>query len=166
MFVATKTHQMQRMNFAMQQAHELSQQKLSCRKRSFSVATSMPIRNQIIYRGNKHTSIATINPNYRNAQLVVAIGTHKGNHLFYSSIDTNLLQRMLHQTQPALLVAIRSRYRNPLICWLLQDQILQPNVWCCKTKWCSKGQFLVVLFYAMALVYHCKLWTHQWFEPH
>jgi hypothetical protein len=132
MFVATKTHQMQQMNFALQQAPEVSQQRLSCGRRSFSVTTGMPNRNQKIFRGNKHTSIATLNPYYRNAQLVVAIGTHKGNHLFYSGINTNLLQRMFQLTQPAFLVAIRSRYRNPLICWLLQDQILQPNVWCCE----------------------------------
>jgi hypothetical protein len=123
---------MQQMNFVLQQAHELSQQRLSSGRRSFSVATGMPNRNQKYFRGNKHTSIAELNPYYRNAQLVVAIGTHKGNHLFHSGINTNLLQRMFQLTQPAFLVAIRSRYRNPLICWLLQDQILQPNVWCCE----------------------------------
>jgi hypothetical protein len=132
MFVATKTHLMQRMNFALQQTHELSQQRLSCGQRSFSVATGMPNRNQKIFCGNKHTSIATLNPNYRNEQLVVAIGTHKGNHIFYSGINTNLLQLMFQLTQPPFFVAIRSRYHNPLICWLLQDQILQPNVWCCE----------------------------------
>jgi pantothenate kinase len=73
------------------------------------------------FRGNIHTSIATLNPNYHNAQLVVAIGTYKGSHLFHSGINTNLLQRMFQMTQPAFFVAIRSRYRNPLICWLLQD---------------------------------------------
>jgi hypothetical protein len=61
MFVAIKTHQMQRMNFALQQAHELSQQKLSCGKRSFSVATGMPNRNQKKFHGNKHTFISTLN---------------------------------------------------------------------------------------------------------
>jgi hypothetical protein len=94
MFMAMKTHQRQRMNFALQQEHELSQQKLSSGQCSFSVATGMPNRNQKIFCGNKHTSIATLNPNYRNAQLVVAIGTHKCNHLFHSGINTNLLQRM------------------------------------------------------------------------
>jgi hypothetical protein len=90
------------MNFAIQQAHELSQQRLSCRQRSFSVAIGMPIHNQIIVRGNKHTSIATLNPNYRNAQLVVAIGTHKGNHLFH-------LGHKIQISQPInMLVAIRS----------------------------------------------------------
>jgi hypothetical protein len=67
MFVAIKTHQMQQMNFALQQAHELSRQKLSSGQRSFSVVTGMPNRNQKILRGNKHRSIATLNPNYRNA---------------------------------------------------------------------------------------------------
>jgi hypothetical protein len=132
MFVAIKTHQMQQMNFALQQAHELWQQKLSSGQHSFSMATGMPNRNQKNFRGNKHTSLATLNPNYRNAQLVVAIGTHKGNHLFHSGINTNLLQRMFQLTQPPFLVAIRSKYLNPLMCWFLQDQIMQPNVWCCE----------------------------------
>jgi cephalosporin hydroxylase len=79
----------------------------------------MPIRNQIIIRGKKHTSIATQNRYYRNAQLVVAIGTHKGNHHFHRGINTNLLQRLFQQTQPKILVVITSRYRNTLICWLL-----------------------------------------------
>jgi hypothetical protein len=54
----------------------------------------MPIRNQIIIRGNKHTSIPTLNRYYHNAQLVVAIGTHKGNHHFHRGINTNMLQRL------------------------------------------------------------------------
>jgi hypothetical protein len=80
------------------------------------VAIDMSIRNQITIRGNKHTSIATLNRYYRNAQLVVAIGTHKSNHLFLHGIKTNLLQRMFLHTQPTFLVAIRSKYRNLLIC--------------------------------------------------
>jgi hypothetical protein len=95
------------------------QQRLCCRQHSFIVATGMPIRSQIIIRGKKHTSIATLNRYYRNAQLVVAIGTHKGNHHFHCGINTNLLQRLFQQTQPTFLVAITSRYRNPLIRWLL-----------------------------------------------
>jgi hypothetical protein len=98
----------------MQQTHELSQQRLCCRQCSFIVAIGMPIRNQIIIRGKKHTSIATLNRYYHNAQLVVAIGTHKSNHLFHRSINTNLLQQMFQQTQPTFLVAIRSRYHIPL----------------------------------------------------
>jgi hypothetical protein len=78
----------------------------------------MPIRNQIIIRGKKHTSIATLNRYYHNAQLVVAIGTHKRNHHFHRGINTNLLQRLIQQTQPTFLVAITSRYCNPLIHWL------------------------------------------------
>jgi hypothetical protein len=62
----------------------------------------MPIHNQIIVRGNKHTSIATLNPNYRNAQLVVAIGTHKGNHLFHRGHKIQISQPI------NMLVAIRS----------------------------------------------------------
>jgi hypothetical protein len=79
----------------------------------------MPIRNQIIIRGKKHTSIATLNRYYHNVQLVVEIDTHKGNHHFHSGINTNLLQRLFQQTQSTFLVAITSRYRNPLIRWLL-----------------------------------------------
>jgi hypothetical protein len=104
----------------------------------------MTILNQIIIRGKKHTSIATLNQYYGNAQLVVAMGTHKGNHHFHRGINTHLLQRLFQQMQPTFLVAITSRYRNPLIRWLLQSQILQPNTWCCKNNWYSKGQFLVV----------------------
>jgi hypothetical protein len=77
----------------------------------------MPIHNQITIRGKKHTSITTLNRYYRNARLVVAIATHKGNHHF--GINTNLLQRLFQLTQPTFLVAITSRYRNPLIRWLL-----------------------------------------------
>jgi hypothetical protein len=55
------------MNFVLQQAHELLQQRLSSGQRSFSVATGMPNRDQKHFRGNKHTSIAKLNPNYRNA---------------------------------------------------------------------------------------------------
>ena len=98
----------------MQQAHELSQQRLNFRQRNFIVVTGMPIRNQINIRGNKHTSIATLNRYYRNALIVVAKGTHTRNHLFHRGISTYLLQRMFRQTQPAFLVVIRSRYRNPL----------------------------------------------------
>ena len=98
----------------MQQAHKLSQQRLSFRQRYFMVATGMPIRIQLNIRGNKHTSIVTLNRYYRNGELVVAIGTHKGNHLFHRGINTNLLQRMFQQTQPIFLVAIRSSFRNPL----------------------------------------------------
>jgi hypothetical protein len=56
------------------------------------VATGMPILKQIIIRGKKHTSTATLNRYYHNAQLVVAIGTHKGYHYFHRGINTNLLQ--------------------------------------------------------------------------
>jgi hypothetical protein len=80
------------MAFWMQKAHEILQQRLNCRQRYFIVAIGLPIRNQITIRGNKHTSIATLNQYYCNAQLVVAIGTHKGNHLFHRGINTNLLQ--------------------------------------------------------------------------
>jgi hypothetical protein len=80
------------MSFWMQLAHELSQQRLCCKQRSFIVATCMPIRNQIIILRKKRTSIATLNRFYHNAQLVVAIGTHKSNHLFHRGINTNLLQ--------------------------------------------------------------------------
>ena len=60
----------------MQQAHKLSQQRLSFRQRYFMVATGMPIRIQLNIRGNKHTSIVTLNRYYRNGELVVAIGTY------------------------------------------------------------------------------------------
>jgi hypothetical protein len=103
----------------MQQAHELSQQRLNFRQCYFIVVTVMPIRNQLTIGGNKHTSITTLNRYYRNAQLDVAIGTHKGNHLFHCRINTNLLQRIFQQAQLTLLVVIRSGYRNPLIRWLL-----------------------------------------------
>jgi hypothetical protein len=83
------------------------------------MATGMPIPNQIIIHCKKHTSIATLNRYYRNVQLVVAIGTHKGNHLLHHSINTNLLQRLFQQTQTTFSVAIGSKYRNPLIRWLL-----------------------------------------------
>jgi hypothetical protein len=99
----------------MQQVQQLSQQRLNCRQHYFIMVIDMPFRNQITIRGNKHTSIATLDRYYRNAQLVVAIGTHKSNHLFHHGINTNLLQRMFLQTQPTFSVAIRSRYRNPLI---------------------------------------------------
>jgi hypothetical protein len=92
MFVATNTQKTQRMILWMQQSYELWQQRLSCRQRSFLVATGMPIRNQITIHGKKDTSIATLHRYYHNAQLVVAIGTHEGNHLFHRSINTNLLQ--------------------------------------------------------------------------
>ena len=72
----------------MQQAHKLSQQRLSFRQRYFMVATGMPIRIQLNIRGNKHTSIVTLNRYYRNGELVVAIGTHKGTHLFHRGINT------------------------------------------------------------------------------
>jgi hypothetical protein len=70
-------------------AHELSQQRLCCRQRSFIITTCMRIRNQIIIRGKKHASIATLNRFYHNAQLVVVEGTHKSNHLFHHGINTN-----------------------------------------------------------------------------
>jgi hypothetical protein len=76
----------------MQHARELSQQRLNFRQRYFMVATGIPIRNQLNICGNKHTSITTLNQYYCNAQLVVAIGTHKGNHLFHRGINTNVLQ--------------------------------------------------------------------------
>jgi hypothetical protein len=85
---------MQRSACWMQQPHELLQQRLCCRQRSFIVVIDVPIRNQIIIRGMKHTSITTLNRYYRNAQLVVAIVTHKGNHHFHRGINTNLLQRL------------------------------------------------------------------------
>jgi hypothetical protein len=62
------------------------------------VAINIPIRKQITIGGKKHTSIATLNRYYRNAQLVVAIGTNKNNHLFHHGINTNLLQQMFLQT--------------------------------------------------------------------
>jgi hypothetical protein len=63
------------------------------------------------------------------------------------ALTPTCLQRLFQQMQPTFLVVITSRYRNPLICWLLQRQILQPNTWCCKHNWYSKGQFLVVKQY-------------------
>jgi hypothetical protein len=45
--------------FWMQQAYELSQQRLSLIQRYFIVATGMPFRNQLNICGNKHTSITT-----------------------------------------------------------------------------------------------------------
>jgi hypothetical protein len=68
--------------FWMQQAHQLSQQRLHSRQRNFIMAIGMHYCNQLNIRGNKHISIATLNRYYRNAQLVVAIATHKGNHHF------------------------------------------------------------------------------------
>jgi hypothetical protein len=50
----------------------------------------MTIHNQIIICGKKHTSIATLNRYYCNAQLVAAIGIHKGNHYFHRGINTHL----------------------------------------------------------------------------
>jgi hypothetical protein len=45
------------MNFALQQEHELSQQKLSSGQRSFSVAIGMPNRNQKFFVAtNTHLS--------------------------------------------------------------------------------------------------------------
>jgi hypothetical protein len=60
----------------------------------------MLIRNQVNVRGKKNTTNATLNPNYRNAQLVVAIGTHKGNHHVNSGINTNFLQQMFQLVTP------------------------------------------------------------------
>jgi hypothetical protein len=107
------------MVFWMQQAHQLSQQRLHSRQRNFIVTVGMHYCNQLNIRGNKHISIATLNRYYRNAQLVVAIAAPKGNHHFHRGINTNLLQRLFQQTQPTFLVDITSRYRNPLIRWLL-----------------------------------------------
>jgi hypothetical protein len=45
----------------MQQAHELSQQRLNFRQRYFIVVTVMPIRNQLTIRGNKHAFVTTLN---------------------------------------------------------------------------------------------------------
>jgi hypothetical protein len=73
----------------------------------------MVSRNQLTIRGNKHASIATLNRYYHNGELVVAIGTHKGYHLFHRGINNNLLQLLFQTTQPTFLVAIISRYRNP-----------------------------------------------------
>jgi hypothetical protein len=75
----------------MQQPHQLSQQSLDS-QRNFIVAIGMYYRNQYNIRGNKHISIATLNRYCRNAQVVVAIGTHKGNHHYHRGINTNLLQ--------------------------------------------------------------------------
>jgi hypothetical protein len=75
-FVATNTHQTQQMVFWMQQAHQLSQQSLHSRQRNFIVAIGMHYRNQLNIYGNKHISIVPLNRYYRNAQLVVEIGTH------------------------------------------------------------------------------------------
>jgi hypothetical protein len=102
------------MFFWMQQAHQLSQQRLDSRQRNFIVAIGVHYRSQLNIRGNKHTSIATLNRYYRNAQLVVAITTHKGNHHFHRGINTNLLQRLFQQMQPTFFVAITPRYRNPI----------------------------------------------------
>jgi phage baseplate assembly protein W len=107
------------MIFWMQQAHQLSQQSLHSTQRNFIVAIGVHYRNQLNIRGNKHISIATLNRYYHNAQSVVAIATHKGNHLFRRGINTNLLQQLFQQTQPTLLVAITPRYRNALIRWFL-----------------------------------------------
>jgi hypothetical protein len=80
-------------NDFLQPAHELSQQKLNYRQSYFIMTTGMPIHNQITIRDTKHTSIAILNRYHHNAQLVVAIGTHKG-HFFHRCINTNLFQRM------------------------------------------------------------------------
>jgi hypothetical protein len=132
------------MFFWMQQAHQLSQQSLHSTQRNFIAAIGMHYRNQLNIRGNKHISIPALNRCYRNAQSVVAIATRKGNHHFHRGINTNLLQQLFQQTQPTFLVAITPRYRNALIHWLLYNQLLQPNTWCCQKIWCSKGRFLVV----------------------
>jgi hypothetical protein len=58
------------------------------------MAIGMHYRNQLNICGNKNISIAILNRYYRNAQLVVAIATHKGNHHFHGGINTNLLQRL------------------------------------------------------------------------
>jgi hypothetical protein len=74
-----QTHDLsQQTIFWMQQALELSQQILNFRQRSFIVSIDMPICNQITIHGKKHTSITILNRYYCNAQLVAAIGTHKG----------------------------------------------------------------------------------------
>jgi uncharacterized iron-regulated protein len=91
---------MQQIIFWMQQPHQLSQQSLHSRQRNFIVAIAMYYRNQLNIRGNKHISIATLNRYYRNAQVVVTIGTQKCNHHFHRGINTNLLQRLFQQTQP------------------------------------------------------------------
>jgi hypothetical protein len=88
------------MIFWMQQEHQLSQQSLHSTQRNFIVAIGMHYRNQLNIHGNKHISIATLNRYYRNAQSVVEIATHKGNHHFHPGINTNLLQRLFQQTQP------------------------------------------------------------------
>jgi hypothetical protein len=103
----------------MQQAHQLSQQRLHSRQRNFIMAVGMHYYNQLNIHGNKHISITTLNRYYRNAQLVVAIATHKGNHHFHRVINTTLLQRLFQKTQLTFLVDITSRYRNPIIRWLL-----------------------------------------------
>jgi hypothetical protein len=106
----------------------------------------MPTRNQLIIRGNKHTSIATNNfldatgtwaiatnvelldnvvASWPQAwllatkQIFVATNTDLSQHFFHRGINTNLLQRMLQQKQPTSLVAIRPIYRNQLKCSLL-----------------------------------------------
>jgi hypothetical protein len=64
------------------------------------MAIGMYCRNQLNTRGNKDISIETLHWYYRNAQVVVAIGTHKGNHYYHCVINTNLLQRLFQQMQP------------------------------------------------------------------
>jgi hypothetical protein len=123
---------------------EVSQRRLSSAQRYSIVATYMVSRNQLTIRGNKHASIATLNQYYRNGELVVAIGTHKRNHLFHRGINNNLLQLLFQTTQPTFLVAIISRYRNPKNPSLPSNELLQPIVWCCKKIWCSKPHFLVM----------------------
>jgi hypothetical protein len=107
------------MIFWMQQAHQLSQQSLHSTQRNFIVAIGMHYRNELNIRANKHICITTLNRYYRNAQSVVEIATHKGDHHFHRGINTNLLQRLFQQMQPTFLVAITPRYRNALIRWLL-----------------------------------------------
>jgi uncharacterized protein YbgA (DUF1722 family) len=106
------------MIFWTQQPHQLSQQRLHSRQRNFIMAIGMYYRNQLNIR--EHISIATLNQYYRNAQVVVAIGTHKGNHHFHRGINTNLLQRLFQQTQPICFGCHNIQISQPInTFWLL-----------------------------------------------
>jgi uncharacterized iron-regulated protein len=80
------------MIFWMQQPHQLSQQSLHSRQRNFIMAIGMYYRNQLNIRGKKHISITTLHRYCRNAQVVVAVGTHKGNPHYHRGINTNPIQ--------------------------------------------------------------------------
>jgi hypothetical protein len=97
-----------------------------------AIATKFALYTTNFHRGHRHALSQPIKYSWQqthiyrniksilsNAQSVVAIATHKGNHHFHRAINTNLLQQLFQQTQPTFLVAITPRYHNALIRWLL-----------------------------------------------